>query len=100
MLVIYFDEQYANVEKLNDLSTEQIELIKAGFLEENSVTFTDAETSLGTKLLIVRENGSDADFLDIFTIYRGHEIELQIRPGAEAANGSLTEDLEFNPLGA
>jgi hypothetical protein len=90
-LTISFNELYADVDRLNDLPADQLQLIKDGFLAENSVTFEDAETSLGTKLLIVREDGDDLDFLVIYTIYRGHEIELQLRAGEKAAGGALTD---------
>ena len=110
MLVISYNESYAEVQRLNDLPEDQFEHIKAGFSEMNEVTFDTRETSHGTKLLIVRETGADLDFLVFYTIYLGHEVELRLAPGDGAENPVLTEaqiqkcidflsDLDFSPIG-
>ena len=83
---------------------------KSGFSEMNEVSFDLRETSHGTRLLVVRETGADMDFLDFYTIYLGHEVELRLAPGKGAADPTLTEeqiqkcisflsDLEFTPIG-
>lgn len=109
-LVISYNEVYGKIQRLNDLPEDQLELIKAGFSEMNEVTFDIQKTSHGTKLLVVRETGADLDFLDFYTIYLGHEIELRLAPAEGAADPTLTEeqirkcisflsDLDFSPIG-
>ena len=90
-LYVSFSEIYADVKRLNDLSAVDLERIKQGFSAEYDVTFDEAETSLGTKLLVVREVGSDQDFLDFYTIYRGHDIELLMSAGEGAPDRTLTD---------
>ena len=109
-LIISYNESYGDIQRLNDLPDDQLELIKTGFSEMNEVTFDLRETSHGTRLLVVRETGADQDFLDFYTIYLGHEVELRLAPGKGASDPTLTEeqiqkcisflsDLEFTPIG-
>ena len=90
-LYISFNEIYANVQRLNDLDEASLEQLRQGFLQDNNVTFDTAETAMGTKLLVVREVGGDPDFLDFYTIYLGHEIELTLRSRNEASGFALTD---------
>ena len=109
-LIISYNESYADIQRLNDLPEDQLEHIKAGFSEMNEVSFDIRETAQGTKLLVVRETGTDRDFLVFYTIYLGHEVELQLTPAEGAASPALTEDqirkcidflgdLDFSPIG-
>ena len=75
---IAFNESYAGTETLKDLGSEGENFLKQGFLEENSVSFDSIETASSDRLLVVREAGGE--FLDFYTIRRGYEIELTLRP--------------------
>ena len=90
-LSVSFNESYADVDRLNSLSEAELEQIRQGFSEEYSVSFDMAETALGTKLLVVRETGSDRDFLDFYTIFLGHEIELTLYAGDNAPDHAITD---------
>lgn len=92
MLTIAFDEMFANVERLNDLSAEEIETLKASFTDMNDVEFTEKETAAGTKLLVARETGNDDDFVSILTLYRGYSVEFVLSPNPNAADQTLTND--------
>lgn len=83
-LMIAFNDAWANTERLNDVSDEDLEEIKDSFYEEyDNITFDTKETEHGTKLLIANiEGGQDAY---IYTIYKGHEIELHLVPGDNQA---------------
>ena len=52
-IFISFNESYANTQRLGDLDAETLELIKAGFSEENTVSFDMFETASGLSLLIL-----------------------------------------------
>ena len=79
-LVIAFSDQWADVERLNDLSDEDLQVIRDSFIAEyEDVTFETMETSFGTRLLTVMGPGNQDAV--IFTIYRGHEIEMHLIPG-------------------
>ena len=108
LLTVAFDEMFANVARMNDLSAEEIETLKATFTDMNEVTFSDAQTAAGTRLLIAREAGSDEDFVSIISLYQGYSVEFVLSPNPNAAEQKLTDeqiqagigflsDLEFIP---
>lgn len=90
-LSIAFDDSYADVEKLNDLSDEDLKALEATYTDMNEVTISYSQTGLGTKLLIARETGNDTDFVDILTIYKGYLIEFNMTPNPKAADQQLTD---------
>ena len=108
LLTIAFDEMFADVERMNDLSAEETETLKASFTDLNEVEFSEAETAAGTKLLIAKETGNDEDFVSILSLYMGYSVEFVLSPNPNAAEQKLTDeeiqagisflsDLEFIP---
>ena len=105
-LSIAFNDEWAETEKLNDVSEEDMQAIKDSFYDEYpELTFETKETNQGTQLLIVTVPGGQEVY--VYTIYKGHEIEMQIVPGT--AQEALTEadiervvkflsDLDFVPI--
>ena len=91
MLTVSLDEQYSDVERMNDLSEDEIETLKATFTDMNEVEFSESETSHGTKLLIAKETGDDEDFVNILSLYKGYLIEFMLTPNPESAEKKLTE---------
>lgn len=91
ILNIAYSEMYANVERLNDLSEEEMNTLKASFTDLNEVAFSEAVTAAGTKLLIARETGSDEDFVSIITLYKGYSVEFLLAPNQDAAQPVLTD---------
>ena len=81
-LSIAFNDEWGEVEKLNDVTEEDLQLIKDDFSEEyTDLAFDTKETAYGTKLLIVKApSGMDAY---VYTIYKAHEIEIHLYPGEE-----------------
>ena len=109
-LTISFDEEYAEVGRLNDLSDEEIAAIVETFTSEYEVEVSYPETGLGTKLIQVVEVGEYTDFVDIFTIYQGYCVEFVLIGGA-SEDATLTQeniekaiafltDLDFEPIDA
>ena len=81
-LIIAFNDEWADTERLNDVSEEDMEAIKDSFFEEyDEVEFDIKETKSGTKLLIAKIPGGREAY--VYTIYKGHELEMEIVPGAE-----------------
>ena len=110
-LTIAYDETYANVRRMNDLSEEDLALLENSFREMNDVTIEYKETGFGTKLLVARETGADADFVDILTIYNGYFVEFNMSPNPKAADQTLSDEqvrmcidfltnVEFRPANA
>ena len=67
-----------------------MEAIKDSFFEEyDEVEFDIKETKAGTKLLIAKIPGGREAY--VYTIYKGHELEMEIVPGAFVPQGGLTE---------
>ena len=107
-LVISFAEEYADVERLNDLSEEEMmELV------DDDPTLSDRidmmETDFGTKVMILRSNNPMNDFASFVTLYKGYEVALNLFPGRDSAE-PLTDvqitqamkflsDLDFVPIG-
>ena len=89
---VSFNESYAGVNALGELDDEALEIIKAGFSEENEITFDTLTTDSGLSLLVIRETGADQDFLDFYTIWQGYEIELTLMAGDQVAGRVLTEE--------
>ena len=67
------------------------------------------ETSHGTKLMVVKESNDGTDYVDFYTIYLGHEMELVLMQQEAMAGTAITEeqtatvirflsDLEFEPV--
>ncbi|MBR3105808.1 MAG: hypothetical protein IKH30_01335 [Clostridia bacterium] len=84
ILIVEFDDMYAQVERLNDLSDEDLAFLESTY-DEYKVEFTYSETSYGTKLLIAKEVGDDEDFVSIFSIYKGYQVEFIMLPGESSA---------------
>ena len=110
-LSIALDDSYGDVERLNDLSDEELQVLEETFRYDSTVEISYTETSYGTKLMVVKETGSDRDYVDFFTIYKGHMIDLVLLPGREAEDPTITQeqvdtcikllsDLDFVPVEA
>ena len=93
-LTVAFDDTYSNVERMNDMSEEDLKILEETFTELDDVEISYSETGHGTKLLIAREGKGDGvvDYVDILAIYKGYFIEFIMTPGEYMANKSLTEE--------
>ena len=106
---IAYDETYGEVERMNDMTDEELAVLEDSFKEMNEVEIFYRETGYGTKVLVARETGNDTDFIDILAIYKGYFIEFAMMPNVGAADQQLTEedlqtcidfltDVDFNPV--
>ncbi|MDO5435390.1 MAG: hypothetical protein Q4G19_03375 [Clostridia bacterium] len=70
------DPEYAAVGRLNDLTDEQLQLYIDSCIEEemNDPVWEIRETGLGSKLLIVDEQGADHDYVYLYSVYEGYQI--------------------------
>ncbi len=105
-LVISFAEEYAGVERLNDLTEEEMT-----DLVDDDPTLSDKidimETDFGTKVMILRSNNPTDDFASFVTIYKGYEVALNLFPGRDSSEPLTDEqiaqamkflsDLDFDP---
>ena len=91
-LSIAFDEAYAEVDRMNDMSEEDLAALEETFRAMNDVEISYRETGYGTKLLVAREVGSDTDFVDFVSVYKGYFIEFNMTPNPKAANQALTDE--------
>ena len=72
---IAYNEEYADVERFNDVAEAVVEEIRDSFREaDEGLVFEDLETAYGTRLLKVAGNG----FVDIYTIYKSYELEFKM----------------------
>ena len=91
-LSIAYDETYGDVDRMNDLSDEQLAVLEESFKDMNDVEISYRQTGYGTKLLVARETGADTDFVDILTVYKGYFIEFNMTPNPMTANQTLTDE--------
>lgn len=91
-LSIAYDDSYSNVERMNDLSADELALLEDSFKDMDEVEISYRETGHGTKLLIAREIGGDTDFVDILSIYQGYFIEFNMTPNPKTVKQTLTEE--------
>ena len=90
---IAYNEAYEGIDRFNDVDDETVEYIKNSFLEMDDVTFEDLETAYGTRLLkIVRANKS---FVDIYTIYKGYELEFIMTAQGEVQDADIQMLVDF-----
>ena len=92
LMSIAFDEQYAEVSRLNDLDAETLAEIEATFKEEDEVEITYMETAYGTKLMMIRETEDKVDYIDFFTIYLGYQVEFVMTKSSEEGDAFITDE--------
>jgi len=107
-LIIAFNDEWDGTERLNDVSDQDMEAIKDSFFEEyDEVNFDIKETKAGTKLLIATIPGGQDAY--IYTIYKGHELEMHLIPGADESEltdadiervVAFLSDVDFVPVEA
>ena len=92
-LSVAFDEQYYDVERLNDLSEEDLELLENTFIEDDpGVEITYGETGYGTLLLIARHETDTGDYIAFFSIYKGYCVHFVLAPAETAEDKNLTDE--------
>ncbi len=91
VLSIAYNELYSDVPRMNDLDEETLAMIEDSFRIEDNVDISYTETAYGTKLLIAKEVGDDADFVDILSVYKGYSIEFVMSPNPKAKTLALTD---------
>ncbi len=91
-LSVAYDESYADVERMNDMSDKELAVLEQSFKDINNVEISYRQTGYGTKLLVARETGNDTDFVDILAIYKGYFVEFNMTPNEKAADQTLTEE--------
>lgn len=100
---VAFNEEYTEFDeatgdskalKLNDVSDEVMEKIKASFLDNMlDAEFEEKETAYGTKLLVVKGHvDEESSVVDFYSIYNSYEIEVIATMGQDAENGILSEE--------
>ena len=112
ILDISFSDEWAGIDTLADVTEQDILELQEDFyrvteLDAGDLVFSDAETGMGTKLMVARDK--DGSMGAVYCIYKGHEVEIDLFPGA--AGNPVTEediqtvirfltDIEFTPLEA
>ena len=85
---VAYNEEYAEVERLNDVDEETMQEIRDSFLDAfPDAVFEDLESAYGTRLLKV--TSASAGVVDIYTNYKSYELEFLMTP---AKGKELTED--------
>ena len=96
MLSVAFDETYADVQRMNDLSADELALLEQTFLDADpTVDLNYGETGLGTHLLIARQSGDDVlNYIAFLSVYDGYFIEFVLTPPSLKSDLKLTKEYE------
>ena len=105
LISIAYNDLYADIERLNDVSDEDMKVLEQLFSVMDDVKFEYKETGQGTKIMVVYETFEDVNFIDFYTIYKGYETEFVMTPGtAEISDADIQmmmdfiTDLDFVPV--
>ena len=92
-LSVAYDEKYYDVDRMNDLTPEELTQLEETYIEEDpEVEITYGETGYGTQLLIARHETEELDFIAFFSIYKGYCVEFVLAPSEQAEDRNLTEE--------
>ena len=92
-LSVAYDEKYYDVERMNDLTPEELTQLEETYIEEDpDVEITYGETGYGTQLLIARHETDEMDYIAFFSIYKGYCVEFVLVPSEQAEDKNLTEE--------
>ena len=91
LTISYEDTDLSQLERLNDATEEQKKQIEDTFRYLDQVDISYTTTGLGTELMVVRETQDSTDFVCIFTIYKGYDIEFLMEPGKGSEDAGLTD---------
>ena len=90
---IAYNDEYTGVERFNDVDEEVVQEIKDSFTAMDDVAFEDLETAYGTRLLKVTTN--NRAFADIYTIYKGYELEFVLTAQGEVQDEDIRMLVDF-----
>ena len=90
---VAYNEAYADVERFNDVDEATVQGIRDSFQNMDDVAFEDLETAYGTRLLKVTQ--ADKTFADIYTIYKGYELEFVITAEGEVQDADIQMLVDF-----
>ena len=110
ILYMCFNDAWEGVKTLADATEEDMEAVKQDFYEvlefdDGDLTFEEGKTGEGTPIMIVKS--VDGDFGAVYTVYKGHEIEIDIYPEGEedkvtdelfAALNTFLTSVKFTPI--
>jgi len=92
-LAVAFDETYADVDRMNDLSEEDFAVLEKSFTDvDPTVEITYGDTGLGTRLLIARQYSEGMHYIDFLSIYKGYFVEFVLTPAPAAEDKTLTDE--------
>ena len=92
-LSVAYDEKYYDVERMNDLTPEELTQLEETYIEEDpGVEITYGETGYGTQLLVARHETEEMDYIAFFSIYKGYCVEFVLVPSEQAEDKNLTEE--------
>lgn len=110
ILNISFSDEWSGIDTLADATEQDMLELQDDFylvteMDEGDLEFSEAETGMGTKLLIAKDKYGTLGA--VYCIYKSHEIEIDIFPGT--AGNPVTEndiqtviqfltDIEFTPV--
>ncbi len=90
---IAYNEEYSGVDRFNDVDEETVQEIKDSFSDMDEVAFEDLKTAYDTRLLKVTQ--ANKSFVDIYTIYKGYELEFIMTAQGEVQDADVQMLVDF-----
>lgn len=97
-LLICPDDEYADLERLNDMEEADQEGYVLGLMEDyNDAEVTWLQTDYGTDVVLLNENGTTIDFAELVTVYHGYVLDLMIMAteGEVVTGDDITSAMKF-----
>lgn len=89
ILVAGVDEEYSELEKLNDLTDEELEQYIYSLIEDwSDASYEVRTTDYDTKFVLIEENGAEIDACQLIGIYKGFTLAVYV---VKAEGAQITE---------
>lgn len=91
-LSVAFDETYADVERMNDLSEEEFAQLERTFTDvDPTIEITYGDTGYGTRLLIAKQTYETPNYIDFLSVYKGYFVEF-VMIASQEGDQTLTDE--------
>ena len=94
ILTVAFDEMLSDIRTLDDLSEDGLEKIKSTFYTEDDVSISCITADNGNKILVVKENSSEANYMDFYMIHNGYAVEILITSIGNLSDEQIAKAVE------
>ena len=79
VMMLTVSEEYPELERLNDLTEEELQEMINNLIEDlNNPTASVVNTGLGSKVIVIDEQGAEDDLVILESVYHGYDIVMYV----------------------